>query len=264
MGKTIQQTVPAALALDVFGDDLRAAIQIASSSGFSSVALGVWHPQLNNPDFGATARRDLKRLLKSKNLSLACIRAGIGPGGLFDPNTVDSCTTVGLSAINLAADLGAKWTSLYIGEPPDISTKPSVIEAALHEHLINADVAGVSLAVSSGGVDFLSALLRKHSAENLAVNLDTLKILSTGRSIGDALKILAGHIGIWTCTDAVGSARAVRPAPLGSGTVPLHEIYDLLKQQDFTGPIVIDVRNLSNPLQAIIQAAEFMRKLLTI
>jgi len=261
MPKTAQN-IRAALALDALGGDLREAIQIAAETGFGSVALGIWHPQINSADFGVTARRDFKRLLKSKNLSLACVRAGIGPDGIFGAKTVDSCITAGLKAIELAVDLGAPWVSLYIGEPTNDSNKVSAISTTLNEPLTQADATGISLAISSGGVDFLGALFKNNPPGHLAANLDTLKILSAGHSIGDALKVLAGHIGIWTCADASGSGPAARPTPLGAGTVPLADIVALLKEQDFAGPIVVDVRSLPNPSQAIARAAKVLSKLL--
>jgi sugar phosphate isomerase/epimerase len=250
-----------ALALDALDGDLKSTIEIARSAGFSGVAIGVRHPQISGDDFGRTARRDLERFLRSRSMYMACIRAGSGSGGLFDSRSMDSCMAAAADAIELARDLGTRLIALYIGEPPEKVKNASAIESALHELLGNADAAGATMVISSGDVDLLAALLKTFSTGGLMANLDTLKILSAGRTIDDAMKAFAGRVGLWTCADAKINGGMVRPAVLGTGSVGLKEIYITLTEQSFTGPVVVDVRDLSDPVYAAKMAGKYLETL---
>jgi sugar phosphate isomerase/epimerase len=91
-------------------------------------------------------------------------------------------------------------------------------------------------------------------APSLAANLDSARVVAAGGSPREAAEMLAGRIALWTCTDALRNGSNVQMTPLGSGQAESREVVNNLKDQDFTGPIIVDVRDLTNPAQAAQQA----------
>ena len=72
-----------------------------------------------------------------------------------------------------------------------------------------------------------------------------------------------GMIGQLTASDAIRSGRGggVRAVPLGEGQLPLRELAEMLREQGFDGPWVVDVRDLGDAAAGARQAAEVLRKL---
>ena len=140
--------------------------------------------------------------------------------------------------------------SVYIGEPTDqqkISGDVAEIFRLLARH---ADRTGVVAALSCGQSPWLLQLLSSLNAPSLAAHLDSARIVAAGGSARHAAEMLAGHLALWTCTDAIRTGLSVQITPLGSGHAESREVVNILKNQDFTGPIVVDVRDLPHPVQA--------------
>jgi sugar phosphate isomerase/epimerase len=249
----------AALALDPLGDDLRAAMDLAAGAGFSGVAVGARHPTLAPANLGPTGRRHLRRTLASRGLQLTCLRSGARAGGIFDPATADRCVTEALAAIQLAGDLKAPTVSVYLGDPGPGAPPPETWRRAVDALAEQADRVGIQLALSSSAVAPLARILAVINAPWVQANLDTLRLLGAGDNLESALPTLAGRIGLWTCADAVRSGNALRPVELGCGQAQPEKILSALREIDFHGPIVADVRDLSNPAAAATRAATFLR-----
>ena len=61
--------------------------------------------------------------------------------------------------------------------------------------------------------------------------------------------------------DAVRAGKSVRAAMLGEGQLPLDEIMQLLREHGYSGPLVVDVRDLPDGIAGARHAADILRKL---
>lgn len=242
------------LAVEPLGSDLRTTAKSAQKWGFGGLAIGIGHPEIHAKTFGQTAQRHFKQILSSHGLVLGALRVGVGKAGAFDSATSQKLLDDALTACEMAHRLQISVISIYIGEPKDdqkISGDVAEIFQILAEH---ADRTGVIAALSCGQSPWLLNLLSSMNAPSLAANLDSARVVAAGGSPREAAEMLAGRIALWTCTDALRNGANVQMTPLGSGQAESREVVTILQDQDFTGPIIIDVRDLPHPAQAAEQA----------
>jgi sugar phosphate isomerase/epimerase len=120
----------------------------------------------------------------------------------------------------------------------------------------------VALTVGGEGIDRLGMLLKRVDYDRARINLDGARIIGSAE---DPLKIaedFAGRIGQLTAADAVRSGRSLRATMLGEGQLPLNELLALLREQGFSGPMVVDVRDLPDGAAGAVHAAEVLRRAL--
>ena len=238
------------LAIEPLGLDLRSAAQAAKSLAYGGLAVGIRHPELNPKIFGRTAQRHFRQILAAQRLVLGALRVGAGPAGAFDPATSQKLLDDALAACELAHSLQIPLIAVYIGEPLDTQNITNDIADIFRTLAVQADRTGVVAALSCGQTQWLRKLLLSIDTPCLAANLDSVRIVSAGGSPPDAAEALAGCIALWTCADAVRSGSAIEITPLGSGRADGSRVARILKDQDFTGPVVVDVRDLPQPLHA--------------
>ncbi len=242
------------LAVEPLGLDLRTTAKSAQKWGFGGLAIGIGHQEIHAKTFGQTAQRHFKQILSSHGLLLGALRVGVGKAGAFDSATSQKLLDDALTACEMAHRLQISVISIYIGEPKDdqkIAGDVAEIFQRLAEH---ADRTGVIAALSCGQSPWLLNLLSSMDAPSLAANLDSARVVAGGGSPREAAEMLAGRIALWTCTDALRNGSNVQMTPLGSGQAESREVVTILQDQDFTGPIIIDVRDLPHPAQAAEQA----------
>jgi sugar phosphate isomerase/epimerase len=242
------------LAIEPLSLDIRGTAQTAQKLGYGGLAIGVNHPEINTKTFGPTAQRHFKQVLAVHGLALGAIRVGVGKAGAFDPATCQKLLDDALSACDLAHRLQTPLVSVYIGEPADDQSIPGEVAEIVRLLAVRADRTGVITALSCGQSTWLHKLLSSIDAPCLAANLDSARVVAAGGSPPQAAEMLAGRLALWTCADAVRTGSAVHLTPLGSGRAAGQEVVNILKSQDYTGPIVVDVRDLPNPVQAAEQA----------
>lgn len=248
------------LAVEPLGMDLRTTAQNARKWGFGGLAIGIGHPEIHAKTFGQTAQRHFKQILSSHGLVLGALRVGVGKAGAFDSATSQKLLDDALTACEMAHRLQISVISIYIGEPKDnqnISGDVAEIFRRLAEH---ADRTGVIAALSCGQSPWLLHLLSSMDAPSLAANLDSARVVAAGGSPREAAEMLAGRIALWTCTDALRNGSNVQMTPLGSGQAESREVVTILQDQDFTGPIIIDVHDLPHPAQAAEQACNQLQE----
>jgi sugar phosphate isomerase/epimerase len=265
--------IPVSLALDaVGGGDARAGFDIAASAGYRGIAFATNHAQLNPDNLGDTARRHIKSILAGKRLGIDVVRAAVPRGGLADAATIDRTLENTRRAMLLARELGVPTVSVNIGllgasggaegRGGGERIAEESVASALRELAQQADAAGVALTVGGEGIDRLGMLLKRVDYDRARINLDGARIIGSAE---DPLKIaedFAGRIGQLTAADAVRSGRSLRATMLGEGQLPLNELLALLREQGFSGPMVVDVRDLPDGAAGAVHAAEVLRRAL--
>jgi sugar phosphate isomerase/epimerase len=260
------EQVPASLALDALSGDARGAFDLAASAGYRGIAFATNHSELNPDLLGTSARRHVKTLLASKRLSLDSLRAAAPRTGLTDPGTIDRTLENARKALLLARELGIATVSLNVGTltgDPKLAKVPrGTVVSALRELAQQADAADLTLAISAEGSNALGEILKAVDYDKARLNLDAARLIGAGE---DPLKVaeeLAGTIAQFTAADAVRSGKSVRATELGEGQLPLHELLEILEEQGFRGPVVVDPRDLADPIDGARHAAAVLRTLL--
>jgi len=254
--------IHAALSLDGLGTDARAAFDLAADAGYGGIALPTKHPQVLSPgDFGDSARRHFLNTLHHRHLTLDAIRIAAPRNGLTDPASIDRTLENARKAFTLAHALGVKTVSLYAGPLANAKLSAETMAGAARVLASEADRAGVTLALSSESGKELQTLLAAVAAEHFRANLDPAGLVAAG---ADALAVaaeLGERIGQFTAADAIRAGRQCRAVELDEGQVPLRELVEQLREQGFTGPTVVDVRDLGNAAVGARRAAEVLRGL---
>ncbi|HEY4328874.1 MAG TPA: sugar phosphate isomerase/epimerase family protein [Phycisphaerae bacterium] len=265
------QIIPAALALDGLGDiDARAAFDVAAGSAYRGIAFATNHRELNPDALGDTARRHVRTILAGKHLQIESVRAAAPRGGLADTATIDRTLDNTLKAMNLARALGVKTVSLNVGRLGDAGggaggggVPEETVVAALRQLAQQADSGGLTLALSSGGdAQTLGRVLKQVDFDHAKINLETAALIADGHDPLKSAEMLAGLIGQMTAADALRSGKSARSVMLGEGQLPLQDLLEMLKEQGFDGPLVVDVRDLPDGAAGARHAAEVLRRLL--
>jgi sugar phosphate isomerase/epimerase len=254
--------IPASLAIDSLGDDARAAFALAAEARFRGIAFATNHAQLTPDELTQTGRRDLKRILSSKHLTLEALRIAAPRTALADPGTIDRTIENARKGIHLARDLGVTTVSLNVGNLADARTPMDTVVSAIRELAQHADAAGLTLAIGSDSLDILAGILKRVDYDRARVNFDTARIIAAGE---DPLKVaenLADAIGQLTAADAVRAGSSVRATYLGEGQLPLPELMEILQELNFRGPTIVDPRDLPDAAKGARHAAEVLAKLL--
>lgn len=263
--------IPAALSLDGLPTtDARAGFDFAAASCYRGIAFATNHAQLNPDALGVTARRHVKTILATKHLQIDSLRAAAPLGGLTDATTIDRTLDNARKAIGLARELGVATVALHIGDlvPQDAANRPSggipdsTIVSALRQLAQHADAAGLTLALSSSGDPLaLASILKQVDFDRAKVNLEGPQLLAQSDPL-HAAHLFAGSVGQLTASDGIRRGHSLHAAPLGEGQLPLAELLQLLDEQGFRGPLVVDVRDLPNALAGAHHAAQVLARLL--
>jgi sugar phosphate isomerase/epimerase len=254
--------IPAALAIDGLPGDTRSALDLAASVRYQGVSFATNHPELAPDQLGQSARRHFKTTLSSRRLAIDSIRVAAPRGALTDTETIDRTMDNARKAFLLAADLGVKTVALNVGNLGTSKVPASTIVAAVRDLAQHADAAGLSLALGSEGAQHLRGLIKDVDYERATVNFDAARLIEAG---DDPLKVaeeMAGIIGQVTAADAIRAGKSARATFLGEGQLPLPELMEILEEQGFRGPLVVDVRDLTHSAEGARHAAEVLGRLL--
>jgi sugar phosphate isomerase/epimerase len=108
----------------------------------------------------------------------------------------------------------------------------------------------------------LSDLVKPHAGKSVGAALDSARVLAAGHSPTHAAVELAGLIHVWVCADAVRSGSSVQNVPLGNGGGDIRAVAERLDEQYFSGPVIVDIRGLANPVAAARHAAGVLQDML--
>jgi sugar phosphate isomerase/epimerase len=254
--------IPAALAIDGLSGDARGAFDLASSARYHGISFATNHPELTPDQLGQSARRHLKTTLSSRQLGIDAIRVAAPHGALTDTETIDRTMDNARKAFLLAADLGVQTVAMNVGNLGTSKVPESTIVAAVRELAQHADAAGLTLALGSEGAEHLRGLIKDVDYDRATVNFDAARLIAAG---DDPLKVaeeMAGIIGQVTAADAIRAGKSARATFLGEGQLPLPDLLAILDEQGFHGPMVVDVRDLTDGVEGARHAAEVLGRLL--
>ncbi len=277
--------IAASLSLDGLATDARGAFDLAAGAGFRGVAFSTQHPELGPRELGESGRRHLKTILAGKRLAIESLRAGGGGRrgggggggrGLADSRTVDAAMDHARAAMVLARELGVKTVALDVGRIPEGDAGGAGGVAALSGHALPeatlvlalrelaqaADASGITLALGADSAIGLARIVKAVDFDGAKMDLDGAREIAAAedplRFAGD----FGGRIGQFTAADAVRSGASMRSVMLGEGQLPLSELYGILREHGFAGPLVVDVRDLPDKAQAVEHAAAVLRRIL--
>ena len=219
-------------------------------------------PSLTPRELGTTGRRHLRQVLQSRQLQIDSLRVAGPRGGLSDSGAIERTIDNARAAMALAHDLGVHTVSVNAGPLDGSKEDQANYEGAARVLAAEADKAGILLALSGDSTAKLQELLENVRAPMLRMNLEPGRVVAGGGNILET----AGKAGAWlaevTAADVIRAGRQVRAAEMGEGQVPWEELLELLREQDFQGPLVVDVRDLPQGPQAAAHAAEMLRRLM--
>jgi sugar phosphate isomerase/epimerase len=254
-------SIPAALSIDHLSGDARSAFDVASSSHFHGIAFPTNHAELAPDLLGQSARRHLKTILAAKQLSIDAIRISAPHSSLTDPSTIDRTLDNARKGFLLAQDLGVSTVSLNVGTLLNSKTPSDTLIAAIRELSQHADAAGLTLALGADIAAPLADIIKRVDYDRARINLDSARLIAAGE---DPLKLaedFSSLLGQLTATDAIRAGSSVRPTFLGEGQLALPELLEILEEQGFRGPTIVDLRDLPDPAAGARHAAHVLQKL---
>jgi sugar phosphate isomerase/epimerase len=254
------ERIAAALSLDGVGGDARAGFALAGGAGYSGVAIATNHAELSPEALSDSGRRHVKKILESSQMNVAAVRAAGPRGGLMDPAGIDRMVGNVRKAMKLAADLSASTVTLHAGSMSAAGVAGGA--AALKELAQEAEHAGLTLAVSGDASDKLLAMLADTGCENATLNMSPAAAIGAGEDAVKLLQSLRKLPGALTAADAIKAGKQLRLVTMGEGQVPWEEVFAVLREQDFRGPTIVDVRDLTDSPAGAIDAAAYLRRFL--
>ncbi|MFK7788161.1 MAG: sugar phosphate isomerase/epimerase family protein [Phycisphaeraceae bacterium] len=229
----------------------RKALALVGEQGFGVVQLDATLPGLRPRELDTTARRDLIATAKRSGLSIAGIDFMIPAEHYHDPQHVDRAVEAALAACTLAGDLGRVPVSLSL---PIAKTDAALIQVIAD----TADAHGVTLAIhDEADLDHLTQWLKDHAPPHVGLGLDPAALLIRDQSPASIAQSMSASLRVARLSDASkGQADGGRQIA-GAGSLPLltyRVSIDLAPHR--IGPVVLDLRGLSSPLDAMASAKQ--------
>jgi len=192
-------------------------------------------------------------------------------GGFLPDKHYPARLAVTKAIIDLAIGIGSTSVSVHAGTVPGDTTSPDYGElvARVGEAADYAATRGIRLLLETGreSVDALSRFINAVHRNNVGVNFDpgNFVVYGTDDPIA-AVTRLKGRIEIVHLKDAVPSSRPGvdygRPAPLGAGDVQIARVISKLRATGYRGPLLLECETREGGLDAIRNAADYLRTLL--
>ncbi len=255
----LSDRISAALSLDGLGDDARAAFELAANAGYGAVAIPTNHPELRPQNLDTSARKHLKRILDSKQLSIATLRIAGPRGGLADSQAIQRIIDNTRQGIALAYDLGITTIAVNAGLLSDSKLDQNSVDSAARLIAEEADRAGLNVAFGADAGDKLAELLKRVGCDRALADVQTAQEIAAGEDPAQIVQRLHGSLAQVTLADAIRSGSHVRSVELGRGQIALPALLEALRESEFLGPIVVDVRDLSDGIHGAQTAAQLLR-----
>lgn len=217
-----------------------------ASAGFSNVQLDATLPGIRPRDLDQSARRDLLATVKRSGLSICGIDFFIPAEHYCDPTHIDRATQAVLNACAFAGDMGRIPLNLNL---PIGKVDAGVAQAILDQ----ADACGITLAIhEEADLDQLNRWVIDQNAPHIGIGLDPAAHLIRNQDPTQSAQLCSKNLLVARLSDAsLGQADGGRQV-VGSGSLallPYRVSIDLAPNR--VGPVVLDLRGLASPLQAM-------------
>jgi len=228
------------------GQPPRRALSRIAEQGFSAVQLDATLPGLRPRELDKTARRDLTVTAKRLGLSIAGIDFFIPAEHYSDPHHIDRAVAAAIAACTLAGDLGRVPVSLNL---PIGKADPATLQIIFD----SADAHGVTLAIhDEADMKGLSRWLDSHAPPHVGIGLDPAALLIREADPSALAQKLADALRVARLSDASKGQGDGGRQVVGVGSLavmPYRVSVDLAPNR--VGPVVLDVRGLTSPLDAM-------------
>jgi sugar phosphate isomerase/epimerase len=231
------------------GRSVREALDDLRGLGFAGVQWSATLPEVRPRDLGASARRDLKALLRRVDLRVAGIDLWIPPEHFADASRVDRAVAATLEAIGLAGDLGRCPLSLRLPAPREAG---DAVGGVLDALLAAADRSGVAIADHADPVC---------ADPRCGVGIDPVAEFAAGRDPVATVFERAGRIVAARLCDLTRSGlRAAVGEGGGEGRLDTMRYRVALEIAGFHGMVVVDARQWSEVAAGLRRSIEVWRE----
>ena len=217
-----------------------------------------------HPDnFGASARRDFKKLIASLGLEVSAVCGDFGLG-YTNPDTVDKVVADTKKVLTLARDLDVPITTTHIGVVPDDESSPTWqrMEEAVREVAEFAANLDSCLATETGpeSGELLAKFIKAVGSDGIKVNLDPANFVMMGFDHLQAVDDLAAYIVHTHAKDGLSpKSGGPKEVPLGEGEVKWEEYLAKLANIGYDGYFTIEREVGDDPEADIRKAVAFLK-----
>ena len=224
----------------------RKALSLVSEQGFSAVQLDATLAGIRPRELDVTARRDLLVTARRSGLTIAGIDFFIPADHYSDPQHLDRAVASAIAACDLASALGRV--------PVSLNLPMKKVDASLVGMIADsADAQGVSLAIhDEADLDGLTRWLKSNAPPHVGVGLDPAALLIRDTDPSLSAQSLSSSLRVARLSDASRGQSDGGRQVLGAGSLsvmPYRVSVDLAPNR--IGPVVLDVRGLLSPLEAM-------------
>ncbi|MGD0461374.1 MAG: TIM barrel protein [Tepidisphaeraceae bacterium] len=281
--------------------DLRAAAGSARSLGFAALQLDIRLGELDLTRLSQSGRREVRSILRSRDLDLAGLRFDLGANGLAAGADIDAALDGIEKVLQAAAGLECSLVCIDVGPlpAPPAAVKPqspispeiagdilvpaarrekaqnigakvdpefaASVDGALAELGRRADRHGIILALRSdlAGFAALERALKVAACPWFGIDLDPVAILRDDWDRDEIFSRLGEAIRHVRGRDALlGADRRTKPAAVGHGSVEWERMLNDLKAAGYDGWITLDPMELPNRSAAAASGAAALGRLI--
>jgi sugar phosphate isomerase/epimerase len=227
------------------GGAARKALMFAAERGFHAVQLDATMPGLRPRELDKSARRDLGATLRRAGLAVSGLDFFIPADHYLDPAHTDRAVESAHAALGLAADLDRAAVSLNL---PAVEADPQIVSGLLTA----ADGLGIRLALHHDQDPAeLLAWLKGQDDSLVGGGLDPAALIAARRDPVAELQTFGDRLVVARLSDARRGLADGTRCVVGQGDLDLMSYrvsVDLAARR--TGPVVLDLRMLADPLAA--------------
>lgn len=244
----------------------REAIAKAAQLGYQVIQVDTVGTEFEPRRFGATARRDLKHLVREVNMEIAALQVDIGGDRFGDPSRLDEGVDRTRQALQMAKDMNVP---IVVLEPGLIVPDDAQLVEAMRLLAQAADATGTFLALLTGYTDprQMRELIGMVSGSSVKACYDPAGLMLGGFEALSGIDPLADQIILAYVRDAIpgprsgspgGRAPVGREAALGEGHLDLAEYIAALHEASYFGPLIVHRMHAMDPVAELAKARKIV------